>query len=121
MRSAAKRIVQDGDIARLEIEGIHRMPHRQRHGAEVHWHVIAHRHRFAGCIINRARIIAPLFDIGGIGSLAQHRSHLFGDGNQQMAKQLQLDRIGLHCLQAPTLTRKLATFCQRAPSDFSRS
>jgi len=66
MRSAAKRIVQDGDITRLQIESLSRVSHRQWHRAQVHRHVIAHRDRLAFGIVNGTRIVAPFFDVGRV-------------------------------------------------------
>ncbi len=121
--AAAERIVQNRDVARLEIEGLRRVLDRERHGAQMHGHVIAHRDGFASGIVHGAGIIAALLDVCRVRSLAQHRAHFFGDGNQQMAKQLQFDGIGFHSfghsLQMAMFTRKLAVFCHRLLSDFS--
>ncbi len=95
MRSAAEGIVQNRDIAGPEIECLSGALHRKRHGAQMHGHVIAHRHGFALGVVDGAGIIAAFLDIRGKRSLAQHRAHLFGDGDQQMPEQLQFDRVGL--------------------------
>jgi hypothetical protein len=86
MRSSAKGVVQDRDITRLQIEGLGRVTHRQGHRAQMHWHVIAHRDRFAFSIVNRARIVAAFFDVRRIGRFPQHRAHFLRDGDQQMAE-----------------------------------
>ena len=123
MRAAAKGIVQNRDVAGRKIECLRGVLHRQRHGAQVHGHVIAHRHRFARGIVNGAGIIAAFFDVRRKRRLAQHRAHLLGDGDQQVPKQFQLNWIRLlhsyYSLQLAIFTRKLATFCQRLFSDFS--
>ena len=47
MSSAAKRIVQDGNVAGLEPKRFHGMTDRERHGAQMHRHMIAHGDRLA--------------------------------------------------------------------------
>ncbi len=81
-----------------KIERLRGVLHRKRHRAQMHGHVIAHGHRFAVGVVNGAGIIAALLDIGRKRSFAQHRAHLFGDGDQQMPEQLQLDGIGFFIL-----------------------
>ena len=73
--------------------------HRERHGAQMHGHVIAHRDGFAGGVVHGAGIIAPLLDVRRVRSLAQHRAHLFGDGNQQddETAPVRWDRFSLLC------------------------
>ena len=92
MRAAAKGIVHQRDIAWGKIESLANGAHGHRHGAEMHGHVIAHRHRVAVRVVNRAGVVAPLFDVCGIGRLAKNDAHFFGDGGQQVTKKLELDR-----------------------------
>ena len=94
MRAAAKRIVQNRDVAGRQIERLRRVLHRERHRAQMHRHVIAHRDGLALGIVNGARIIAALLDVGRVRRFAQHRAHLLGDRDQQVAEQLQFDWIG---------------------------
>ena len=63
MSSAAEWIVQNGDVARFQIERTRGVLDRERHRAQMDGHVIAHGDGFAGCIVDGARIIAPLFNI----------------------------------------------------------
>ena len=120
MRSTAERVVQNRDVARPKIERLRGVLYRERHRTQMHGHVIAHCHRFAGGVVNGTRIIAAFFDIRRKRRLAQHRAHLFRDRDQQMPEELQFNWIrSLHSLQLAIFTRKLATFCQRLFSDFS--
>ena len=64
VRSAAKGIVDHSDVARAELERLPYSAHGERHRAQVHGHVIAHGHGFAAGVVERAGIIAALFDIG---------------------------------------------------------
>ena len=86
----------DGDVARAERERVHDVAHRERHGAEVHGHVVAHGDGIARGVIDRAGKIAALLDIGRERGLAQHHPHLLGDGDQEMPKELEIDGAGFH-------------------------
>ena len=61
----------------------------------MHGHVIAHGHRFAFGIVDRAGIIAAFFDIRRKRRFAQHRAHLLRYGGEQVPEQLQFNWIGL--------------------------
>ena len=84
--------------------------HRKRHRAQVHRHVIAHRDGFARCVVDRAGIVAPLLDVGRVRGLAQHHAHFFGDRDEQVAEQLEFNRVAHHRGQAsPSLIQPLST------------
>src|SRR5262245_26697479 len=62
----------------------------------MHRHVIAHGNGVPRRVIDRARIIASLLDVGGVRGLSQHRAHLLRDGDKKAAEELELHRIALH-------------------------
>src|SRR5690348_17562304 len=62
----------------------------------MHWHVIAHGDRFTACIVDCARIIAPLLDIGAERSLAKHGAHFVCNGDEEVSENLQIARCATH-------------------------
>ena len=86
MRAALKRIVEDRDIARSERECVDGVAHGEGHRAQMHRHVVAHRDGLATGIVDGARVIAALLDVGGKCGLAEHRAHFLGDGNEDVAE-----------------------------------
>jgi hypothetical protein len=91
--AAAERIIEHDDVARFEFTLIYSSGNRHGHGAQVHWHVIAHGDDLAFRIEDSAGVVAALFDIGGKGSAAQCGSHLFGDGVVEVLEDFEFDRI----------------------------
>src|SRR5580704_14610080 len=59
----------------------------------MYGHVIAHRDGFAGPAIDRAGVIAPLFDVGAEGRFAQHGAHLVRDRHEQIAEYFQIRQV----------------------------
>jgi len=86
VRASPKRIIHQRHIARPQIERLAYGAHRQRHRSQMYRHVIAHRHRLTARIVDRARIVAPLFDVGRISRLAQDDAHLLRNRSQQMTE-----------------------------------
>ncbi len=64
MRAPAERVVEDRHVSRAQGKRGQRVLHRERHGAQMHGHVVAHGHGLAGGVVDRAGVIAPLLDIG---------------------------------------------------------
>jgi hypothetical protein len=96
VRAAAEGIVEHGDVAGVQRKLGNRGAHRHGHGAEMHRHVIAHGQGVAGGIEERAGVIATLLDVGRERGAAQGRAHLFGDGVEEMAEDLEFDGIKAH-------------------------
>ncbi len=96
MGATVEGIVEDGDVAGAEFQGLSRGPHRQRHCAQVHRHVIAHGDGIAMRIVDGTGIIAAFLDVHRVGTATQDHPHLLGDGDQKVAEQLELDRVYLH-------------------------
>ena len=57
-------------------------------------HVIAHGDGLARFAVNGAGVVAPLLDVGAESRLAQNRAHLVGDGDEQIAEDLEIHRVG---------------------------
>jgi DNA-binding transcriptional MerR regulator len=70
--------------------------HRHGHRAEMHGHVIAHGKHVAGCVKERAGVVATLFDVGREGRAAQRCAHLFRHRVKEMLEDFELDRVGPH-------------------------
>src|SRR5580698_5855109 len=62
----------------------------------MHRHVLPHGDDFPGALKQRARIIAPLLNVGGKRSAPQRRAHLLGDGVEQVLEDFQFDGIAPH-------------------------
>ena len=62
----------------------------------MYWHVVAHGNHFAIAIEHRARIIAPLFDVGRKRGPAQRRAHFLRDGVIDVLENFQFDGIAPH-------------------------
>src|SRR5580698_9396612 len=87
----------------------------------MHWHVLPHGDDFTGALKQRARIIAPLLDVGGKRSTPQRRAHFLGDGVEQVLEDFQFDRITPHEAQCtgsssaePVAGGSLLVVCRRS-------
>ena len=81
------------DVAGLHGRVIDGRAHRQRHRAQVHRHVVALRDRLAVGVVDGARVVEPLLDVGREAGAAQRDAHLLGDGDEQVLEDLELDGI----------------------------
>ena len=63
MRTARVRVIQNHYVTWLHRAVRNRRRHRHRHRTQMHRHVIALRNHAPVLIKDRARIIAPLFDV----------------------------------------------------------
>ena len=91
MRAAAKWIVQDDDVARVQSKVLERVADRHRHRAQVHGHVVAHRQRLAIAVVDGAGVIAALFDIRRKRSSTKDDAHLVGDRQQRVPEEFQVN------------------------------
>ena len=62
----------------------------------MHGHVIAHGQRVAGCVEERAGVVATLLDVGREGRAAQRGAHFFRDGMEEMLEDFELDGVEAH-------------------------
>jgi hypothetical protein len=80
VRAAGERIVEDGEIAGLECDGVAGGLHAHGHGTEVNGHVIAHCYDAALSVEEGTGVIAALLDVGRDGGAAKGCAHFFSDG-----------------------------------------
>src|SRR5579859_1508969 len=59
----------------------------------MHGHVVAHSHNFTRAVEYRARIVAPLLDIGGKRGAPQRSAHLFRNGVEKAFEDFQFNGI----------------------------
>ena len=59
-------------------------------------HVITHRQHFAVCFVDRARIVAPLLDVGRKGRAPQRCAHFLCRGMEEILENLQAGRVNAH-------------------------
>ena len=88
-----KRIVEHHDVAGLEGTVLDCRLYRERHGAEMHRHVIALGNRAATAIVNGAGIVETLLDVRGEPGAAQRHAHLFGNRDEEVLEHFELDGI----------------------------
>jgi hypothetical protein len=96
MRAALERIVQHHDVAGLHPHGVYCGAHRERHGAQVHGHVVALRDRLAVGVVDGARVVQPLLDVRGKPRAAQRDPHFLGNREEDVLEDLEFDRISAH-------------------------
>src|SRR5262249_15202942 len=63
MRPASERVVEDGNVARSEVEGGASGGYGGRHRAKMHGHVIAHGQNVAVGVVDGAGVVAALLDV----------------------------------------------------------
>jgi hypothetical protein len=98
MRAACERIVQQHHIAGAERPvRVQRRGYAQRQRAQMHRHVVAHRHHPAGAVEKSARVVAPLLDVRRVRRSPQRRAHLLRERRVEVAIHLQPDRIECRC------------------------
>ena len=68
----------------------------QRHGAQMHGHVVAHGYGLGSGIVDGAGVVAAFLDVGREGGLAQHDAHFVRDGDEDVAEDFEFDGIGFH-------------------------
>ena len=90
MRAATERIIDQNQITRLEVKGLQGELDGERHGTQMHRHVIAHGDGAPVFVIYSAGIIPPLLNVGAEGSAAQDCPHFLCDGNKKVAEDLQV-------------------------------
>ena len=65
----------------------------ERHGAQMHGHVIALRDGMAMFIVDGAGVVQPLLDVGREAGPAECNSHLLRDGDEDVFEDLEFDGI----------------------------
>jgi hypothetical protein len=104
--ATAVRVVQDGQVARLEGHDPERGLDREGHGPEVDGDVRALGQGLAPAIEKGAGEVLSFLDVGGEGRPAQDGGHLLGDGDEDVLEQLDLDGVdALHRRPALRMTR----------------
>ena len=64
VRATGVRIVQHGDVAGAQVQGVQGGGNGHWHRTQMHGHVVSHRHHAGPPIENSAGIIAAFLDVG---------------------------------------------------------
>jgi len=87
---------ETGETLAAQVKSVESVTHGERHGAEVHGHVVAHRDGFAQGVIHCTGIIAPFLDVGAEGCLAQYGAHFVGDRDEEIAEDFEIGCASAH-------------------------
>ena len=94
MGSAGKRVIDHRDIAVTEtLDLLANRGHRIRHGAKMNRDRFRLRDKRSLGVEQRARAIAPFFDVGTVGRANEVHVHLLRRGGKRMADDFERDRI----------------------------
>jgi hypothetical protein len=93
MSSAAKGVVQHGNVAGTEMKAIKRRAHRHGHGTQMHRHVIAHGDDLSFGVEDGAGIVASFFDVWRKSGTTKGGAHLFRDGVVKVSEDFDFDGI----------------------------
>ncbi len=94
VRAAPEGVVHHDHVAgRNPAEGVDRGTHGRRHGAEVHRHVVPEGDRAHFGVEQRARVVPAFLDVGAERRPPEGRAHLLREGGEEIAEDLQLDRV----------------------------
>ena len=93
MGSAGKRVIEHGDVAFFQFEGLDGGGDRHRHRAEVDGHVVAHGKDLSAAVKDRAGVVTPLLDVGAEGGATESGPHLFRNGVKEVLEYLQPDWV----------------------------
>ena len=93
VRAAPVRVVEHHHVAGPHVDLVDGGPHGERHRAEVHRDVIGLCDGLAARVVDGARVVAPLLDVGREPRSAERDPHLLGDRHEQVLEHLELDRI----------------------------
>ena len=122
MHAALKRVVQNINVARLDLagEGLLDRGHRGRHRAETARQGQPLRRQLPRAVEHRGRIVHVVLQHAGIGRAEDRQRHLVGDREKRILEQLEFDRIADHPGHAP-LSVTSAASCLTAPTRKTRS
>ena len=103
VRPSAERVVQEINVPAAGLRLLQHRADRDRHGAQMRGHVIAHRHGAPVRVVNRAGIIAALLDIRRKRGAPQHDAHFLGDRDEKIQENLkvQIHAVALRWAAAP--------------------
>ena len=96
MRAPAKRIIENDDVAGFKGIRAKCFGNGERHRAEMHGHVIPHGDGFGVAVVDGAREVETLFDVGGEGGAAQDDAHLLGNREEDVAEDFELEVESAH-------------------------
>src|SRR5690242_1406665 len=114
MCAARERIVHGDNVPGRELDLVQRSRDSHRHRTEMHGHVIALSDHAASGVEDSARIVTSLFDVWRECRAAQRNAHLFSNGGEERAINLDGRRIesGFHISFSVSLC--LCGYYQRA-------
>src|SRR5439155_1095609 len=103
-------VIHDHHVARTHRDPLEDGAYREWRRAQVDRDVGRLRGERAAHVEHRARIVAPLLDVGREGGPPEHNTHLLGDARQAMVGDLERDRVHHASSRSPpsrsTVTRQ---------------
>ena len=97
MRAAVVGRVDGEHVAGLHrvLMRAHHADHAFAHAAQMHRHVRGVGRQSALSVEHGTGKVLTFLDVDRMGGVGQNRTHLFGDGHEQVVEDFQHDRIGV--------------------------